>query len=353
MSTDDALKLLGLARDASPQDVRKAYTRVIQQYHPDKVQHLGVEFQRIAEQKTKELNEAYQLLKDYRPAGSAPPPPPRQQRPPSPPPEYRKEEPFKRERGSPPPPPPPPKQGQPPKQAPQYFGLALVAFLTLILLVFLANQHGSSDHPQERSEQTERQASQDLTLLKRAESGDPKAQRELADHYYEDMKIPSAAASWYRQAANQGDSQAQVALGYMLLDGVGVPTDRSEGVKWLQRAAQSGHSQAQVDLGWMYYRGDSVEKDASKAAQWFRNAAGQRNADAQLSLAMLYHSGDGVPRNDVVALMYYILAVSHTQIDADISRWHTELLKELTSSQIAEAGRLAREWVPTDVFNAY
>ena len=33
------------------------------QYHPDKVAHLGEEFRRVAEEKMKELNEAYQHLK--------------------------------------------------------------------------------------------------------------------------------------------------------------------------------------------------------------------------------------------------------------------------------------------------
>jgi len=77
MTTDDALKLLGLAREASPEDIRRAYTRLVQQYHPDKVQHLGVEFQQMAERKTKEINEAHALLKNYRreEVASSPPPP--------------------------------------------------------------------------------------------------------------------------------------------------------------------------------------------------------------------------------------------------------------------------------------
>ncbi|MBK8049301.1 MAG: DnaJ domain-containing protein [Anaerolineales bacterium] len=34
------------------------------QYHPDRVTHLGPEFQSLAEEKMKEINAAYQALKD-------------------------------------------------------------------------------------------------------------------------------------------------------------------------------------------------------------------------------------------------------------------------------------------------
>ena len=35
-------------------------------YHPDKVGHLGKDFQKIAEEKFKQLNEAYQRIKQER-----------------------------------------------------------------------------------------------------------------------------------------------------------------------------------------------------------------------------------------------------------------------------------------------
>jgi len=33
------------------------------QYHPDKVGHLGEEFKKVAEEKMKEINNAYEFLK--------------------------------------------------------------------------------------------------------------------------------------------------------------------------------------------------------------------------------------------------------------------------------------------------
>ena len=43
--------------------LRRRYRELMAKYHPDKVQHLGTEFHHLAEQKTKELNEAYEFLR--------------------------------------------------------------------------------------------------------------------------------------------------------------------------------------------------------------------------------------------------------------------------------------------------
>ncbi|WP_243312319.1 J domain-containing protein [Fundidesulfovibrio agrisoli] len=54
--------LLGLGTYFSTEDIKKAYKQKISKYHPDKVEHLGDEFKLLAEEKAKELNNAYQYL---------------------------------------------------------------------------------------------------------------------------------------------------------------------------------------------------------------------------------------------------------------------------------------------------
>lgn len=56
-------KTLGLRGKVTVQDIRRNYKDLIAKYHPDKVQHLGEELQRVAETKTKEINEAYEYFK--------------------------------------------------------------------------------------------------------------------------------------------------------------------------------------------------------------------------------------------------------------------------------------------------
>jgi len=57
-------ELLGLTPDASTEEIKKAFRREIAKYHPDKVQHLGKEFQDIAAERAAELTSAYKTLND-------------------------------------------------------------------------------------------------------------------------------------------------------------------------------------------------------------------------------------------------------------------------------------------------
>jgi hypothetical protein len=54
--------LLELAATASSDDVKRAFRQQIARYHPDKVQHLGKEFQALAADRAAELTEAYRIL---------------------------------------------------------------------------------------------------------------------------------------------------------------------------------------------------------------------------------------------------------------------------------------------------
>jgi len=56
--------LLDVAPDASVDEIKRAFRREIAKYHPDKVQHLGQEFQEIAANKAAELTRAYKTLTD-------------------------------------------------------------------------------------------------------------------------------------------------------------------------------------------------------------------------------------------------------------------------------------------------
>ena len=59
MSKEDFYDLLGVSRDASTKDLKKAYRKLAVQYHPDK--NPG---DKKAEEKFKQISEAYDVLKD-------------------------------------------------------------------------------------------------------------------------------------------------------------------------------------------------------------------------------------------------------------------------------------------------
>jgi DnaJ-domain-containing protein 1 len=58
----DPYAVLGLRPGATKDEIRAAYRNLIAKYHPDKVAHLGIEFQEIAKTKALELNRAYEIL---------------------------------------------------------------------------------------------------------------------------------------------------------------------------------------------------------------------------------------------------------------------------------------------------
>ena len=62
----DPYRILGLAPGASVDEIKKAYRELAVKYHPDKVAHLGEEFKSMAEQRFKQIQEAYQTLTDQR-----------------------------------------------------------------------------------------------------------------------------------------------------------------------------------------------------------------------------------------------------------------------------------------------
>ena len=61
-----AYQILEVDPSVSDTDLKKTYRNLATKYHPDKVQHLGEDFQKIAEEKFKAINEAYQEIKAER-----------------------------------------------------------------------------------------------------------------------------------------------------------------------------------------------------------------------------------------------------------------------------------------------
>jgi uncharacterized membrane protein YkvA (DUF1232 family) len=59
-------EVLGVERGASIEQIKVAYRELANQYHPDKVMHLGEEFKILAEKRFKEIQKAYQELSEKR-----------------------------------------------------------------------------------------------------------------------------------------------------------------------------------------------------------------------------------------------------------------------------------------------
>ena len=59
---EDPYTVLGVKPGASQEEIKAAYKKLASQYHPDKVQHLGKEFQELAHKKFVAIQKAYDAL---------------------------------------------------------------------------------------------------------------------------------------------------------------------------------------------------------------------------------------------------------------------------------------------------
>ena len=136
-----------------------------------------------------------------------------------------------------------------------------------------------------------------------AEQGNAEAQVALGVMYDRGEGVPQnyiEAAKWYRKAAEQGHASAQANLGG-LYGAPGVPENDAEAVKWYRKAAEQGHASAQLNLGVKYDLGEGVPEDEAEAVRWYRLAAEQGHADAQNNLGVMYAIGRGVLKDDAEA----------------------------------------------------
>ncbi|MCK5137666.1 MAG: molecular chaperone DjiA [Bacteroidales bacterium] len=64
--TDASFKILEIEPTASDDEVKKAYRRMAMKYHPDKVSHLGEDFKKVAHEKFRKVQNAYDQIKKKR-----------------------------------------------------------------------------------------------------------------------------------------------------------------------------------------------------------------------------------------------------------------------------------------------
>lgn len=113
--------------------------------------------------------------------------------------------------------------------------------------------------------------------------------------------------------------------------GHGVPQDYKEAAKWFRKAADQGNSSAQIYLGDMYSNGKGVPQDFKEAANWYRKDAQNSGWDGLRKLGHLYAKGQGVDQDIVLAYVFFILSDDEST---------SALRKKLSHAQIEEAEAL-------------
>ena len=63
---ESAYSVLGVSKDSTDIEIKKAYRKMANKYHPDKIAHLGDDFKEISQEKFKSVSEAYRKIKKER-----------------------------------------------------------------------------------------------------------------------------------------------------------------------------------------------------------------------------------------------------------------------------------------------
>jgi|SRR5215831_12526699 len=179
-----------------------------------------------------------------------------------------------------------------------------------------------------------------------AANGDADAEFLLGMLYDAGKGVPqdrTAAASWYRKAAEQKHVTAQAYLGAMCYSGDGVKQDYPQAARWLGAAAANGNDFAQFYLGTMYANGVGVAKNEEVAIQWLTKAAAQKNTRAMGMLASLLFSRSRDDQDRIDAYVWSHLAAEFDPIQAATSaRVVTE--KYCNSEQTKRAKKAMSAW---------
>lgn len=121
--------------------------------------------------------------------------------------------------------------------------------------------------------------------------------------------------AWYERLAARGDPEAQLRLGLLYQEGVGIEPDAERARHWYAAAAEQGDARAQFRLARLLQ-----EEDPTAAAQWYRAAAEQGSAEAAFNLALMTENGLGVELDLAAAAALYEQALAGGRAEAALNR---------------------------------
>ena len=121
---------------------------------------------------------------------------------------------------------------------------------------------------------------------------------------------PKAGYQQYKELAEQGHIDSMVALGVLLLEGMGIPPNEEEGIRWLKRAVELGSIQGYYELGTVLYCGiDGVlDEDPEGAFVLFEKAAKASHTAALYMMADCLVEGEGTEKDIAKAVPLFYQA---------------------------------------------
>ncbi|MBR7002657.1 MAG: sel1 repeat family protein [Neisseriaceae bacterium] len=105
------------------------------------------------------------------------------------------------------------------------------------------------------------------------------------------------AAQLFEKSCNGGAVQGCHALGFLYLNGKGVPQNYSKAAELFEQACNGGIAKGCNNLGLLYRKGQGVQQDNVQAAQLWEKACNGGSISGCVSLGSSYAEGKGVKQN--------------------------------------------------------
>jgi TPR repeat protein len=173
-----------------------------------------------------------------------------------------------------------------------------------------------------------------------AMQGNSAAQATLGYLYLEGFGVPkdyTASVFWSSLAARQGNSYGIVNLGVHFQNGYGVAANTEMAVKLYEAAGELGNFSGLVKLGDMYFDGHGVARDEARAVKLFSKAAAGNEPAAQRNLAFAYDNGRGVRKDAVEAHRLYLLAAEQGDAQAQYNVGYNYRYGEAVATDYGQA----------------
>ena len=184
-----------------------------------------------------------------------------------------------------------------------------------------------------------------------AEQGDADAERAMGQLLMQNctgLQDKPAAVEWLNKAAAAGNVAARNLLGSAYMTGNGVPLDDNKAFALFSQTAAAGNAAGEMELGYLYLTGRGVPQDKYQGLQWTVKAAEQGNATALGNIASAYMKGE-ILEKDIDRAAYF-LALSNERANpaqrAELMGVSQQIRQEVSASDLARAASRAQRWSP-------
>jgi TPR repeat protein len=216
---------------------------------------------------------------------------------------------------------------------------------------------GLSDQRTYSADEIRRLALDQEKIRLMAEQGDPDAQFAIGAWYLAGDGVSQdfqKALEWFLRSAEQGQVVAEYNVGVMYLGDESIHTNVVKAAYWLGKAADQGFAPAQYKLGVMHEDGDTGKPNLDQAAQLYLKAAEQGHYGAQFRLGLMCAQGKGVVRDNVEAFKWLSIAAAATPVEAEvrqaIERNLQNLKKFMTPRELTQARQSVASFVKKPMY---